>query len=350
MKIILVGGARPNFVKIASIVRSCIKFGVDYKLVHTGQHYDFNMSGIFFDQLNIPTPDYNLDVGSSTHADQTAKIIQRFEPVCVKECPDSVVVVGDVNSTLACALVVSKMGDVKLAHVEAGLRCFDRHKPEEVNRVVTDVLSNYLFVTTDYAIDNLLKEGIERERIFLVGDTVLDSLIYNLPNIKRENKDNYVLATIHRPLSTDNKDNLEIVLKALVSISNEVDVILPMHPRTVSKISYFGFQLYVEKLNVIDPVGYLDFLSLLVNAAAVVTDSGGLQIETSFLGIPCISIMTSTSHLYTLNDGTNVLVGYDISQIYSNLMNSMKATKMPYRDNLADGRASDRIIQTLMEG
>lgn len=349
MKLFLVGGARPNFIKIAPITRACDKLGVHYKLIHTGQHYDFNMSDIFFEQLNIRQPDYNLGVGSTTHANQVAKIMQRFEKVCLQDMPDIVMVVGDVNSTLACSLVVSKMANVKLAHVEAGLRCFDRHKPEEVNRVVTDILSDYLFVTVDYAIDNLTREGIEKEKIFLIGDVMLDSLMYNLRSIKTKSEKKYVLVTIHRPLSTDTIDNLRCVLKSLSRISKDIEVIFPIHPRTMNKINEFNLNKYTTRLTMIDPVGYIDFLDLLINSSAVITDSGGVQIETSFLGIPCISIMRNTSHLYTLKNGTNRLVEYTVSDIYEAYVKAALEAHLPYRDELTDGKASERIINILLE-
>lgn len=348
MNLLFVGGTRPNFIKISPLVRACGAFEAPYKIVHTGQHYDFNMSEIFFKQLDIRVPDYNLEVGSSSHADQVAKIMQSFEKVCINEKPDIVVVVGDVNSTLACSLVVSKMPDIKLAHVEAGLRCLDRNKPEEVNRVVSDVLSDYLFATTDYAVENLLKEAVAQEKIFLVGDVVLDNLIYNLSNIEKINCKDYVLVTIHRPLSTDNKDNLETVLKALSEISKKIDVRFPIHPRTLKKIMEFKLEKYLIDLLVMEPVGYLDFLSLLVNSKAVITDSGGVQVETTFLGLPCISIMTSTSHLYTLKKGTNELVGYVAQDICAQFEKSLESRFVPHRDVLADGRASERILKILI--
>jgi len=344
MNLFLVGGTRPNFIKLAPIVRVCNKLGVEYKIIHTGQHYDNNLSNIFFDELEIPTPDYNLNVGSSTHADQTAKIMQRFETVCLEDHPDIVVVVGDVNSTMACSLVVSKMTGIKLAHIEAGLRSFDRHRPEEVNKIVTDVLSNYLFATVDYAVSNLLKEGISEDSIFLVGDVVLDNLIYNLPKIKKNN-DNHVLVTIHRPHNTDNPLILKEILLSLNKISMERNVIFPIHPRTMNKIKEFSLLEYTKELNLIDPLGYFDFISLLVNSSMVITDSGGVQVETTYLGIPCISIMDQTSHLYTVNQGTNRLVGY--KDIYKNF-NSIEEC-IPYRDTYADGEVSERIMKCLIE-
>ena len=342
MKAFLIGGTRPNFIKLAPLVRSCDKFGLEYKIVHTGQHYDFNLSDVFFNELEIKKPDYYLDVGSSTHADQTAKVMQRFEKVCLYDPPDIVIVVGDVNSTLACSLVVSKLENIKLAHVESGLRSLDRERPEEVNKIVTDALSNYLFATTEYAVINLLNEGISRDKIFLVGDVVLDNLIYNLPKVKN-NDQKYILATIHRPNSTDVPENLKNILKALSKISRDIDVIFPMHPRTVRRIDEFGLKDYTKGIEIIEPVGYIDFLSLLVNSFSVITDSGGVQIETTYLGKSCISVMDRTSHLYTLDKGTNKLADYET--LYNVFMECVESVS--YKDKYADGKVAERIIKCL---
>jgi len=344
MKIFLVGGTRPNFIKIAPLARACDKFGVEYKVIHTGQHYDFNLTDVFFNELEIREPDYFLEVGSSTHADQTAKIMQRFEKVCLHDKPDIVVVVGDVNSTIACSLVVSKLENIKLAHVEAGLRSFDRTRPEEVNKIVTDVLSNYLFTTVEYANSNLLDEGIPSENIFLVGDVVLDNLIYNLPKIKKNDKQ-YVLATIHRPHNTDNPKVLKIILSLLSKISNEIDVIFPIHPRTNRRIEEFKLSKYIKGITLIEPQGYIEFLSLLANSFCVITDSGGVQVETTYLGKPCMSIMDQTSHLYTLSKGTNTLVDHKCLYTAFKSLGKYKA----YRDENADGKAAERIIKCLTE-
>lgn len=351
MKICLVGGTRPNFIKLAPIIRACESRAIDYRLVHTGQHYDVGLSDIFFDELKIPKPNINLNVGSVSHAQQVAKIMMDFETYCLHTKPDVVVVVGDVNSTMACSLVVSKLGDVKLAHVEAGLRCFDRHKPEEVNRVVTDVLSNYLFVTTKYAISNLLNEGVPKKQIHLVGDVVLDNLIHNLSNIELyEKSHDYILVTIHRPASTDDVGNLKHILKALQRLSANIEIVFPMHPRTRGRIKEFELFKYTEGLSIKEPVGYLEFLSLMINSSLVLSDSGGVQVETSFLGIPCISVMESTSHLYTLKKGTNILAHINEQDIYEKATNTMKFKIEPYRDRFADGKVSERIIDVLLEG
>ncbi|HUU87055.1 MAG TPA: UDP-N-acetylglucosamine 2-epimerase (non-hydrolyzing) [Candidatus Glassbacteria bacterium] len=342
--IFLVGGTRPNFIKLAPLVRACEKFDVEYKMVHTGQHYDSNLSDIFFDELKIRQPDYHLDVGSSTHADQTAKVMQRFEMVCLHDLPDIVVVVGDVNSTMACALVVSKLEGVKLAHVEAGLRSLDRSRPEEVNKIVTDSLSNYLFTTVYYANANLLNEGVPRKNVFQVGDVVLDNLIYNLPKIKKDERE-YVLATIHRPHNTDDPEILKSVLTSLLRVAVDIDVIFPIHPRTMRKIHDFGLEEYAKGLYLVEPMGYLQFLTMLVNAHTVITDSGGVQIETTYLGKPCISVMDRTSHLYTIGKGTNTLVDHE--GIYNAFKNPRNIE--PYRDQYADGKAAERIIKCLIE-
>lgn len=344
MKIFLVGGTRPNFIKLAPLARACRKFDVEHKIIHTGQHYDSNLSDVFFNELEINEPDYSLGVGSSTHADQTAKIMQRFEKVCFHDPPDVLVVVGDVNSTMACSLVVAKMPDVKLAHVEAGLRCLDRNKPEEVNRIVTDTISNYLFTTTSYACANLLNENIARKDIFLVGDVVIDNLIHYLPKMESDNRD-YVLVTIHRPYSTDNPENLRNILMALANIAVDVDVIFPMHPRTKRRIEEFGFDSFKNALHVIEPVGYFDFINLMANSKAVISDSGGVQVETTYLGKPCVSVMQTTSHLYTLNKGTNILANYE--NIYDVFKNHNKSES--YRDKYADGKVAERIIECIIK-
>jgi len=342
MKIFLVGGTRPNFIKLAPLVRACDKFGVEYKIVNTGQHYDFNLTDIFFDELEIRKPDYDLHVGSSTHADQTAKVMQRFEKICLTDPPDIAVVVGDVNSTMACALVVSKLENIKLVHVEAGLRSLDRSRPEEVNKLVTDALSNYLFTTVDYAAVNLMNEGISRDNIFLVGDVVLDNLIYNLPKIKKDNR-KYVLTTIHRPHNTDNLHVLKSILTALLRIAVDIDVIFPVHPRTMKKIREFSLEEYTKGLYLIEPMGYFQFLAMMVNASMIITDSGGVQVETTYLGKPCISVMNKTSHLYTLEKGTNTLVAYE--DIYDAFTPIQQTKYKPYRDKNADGKAAERIIR-----
>ena len=354
MDLLLVCGARPNFVKIAPLVRAVKKHveKVNYYIVHTGQHYDDNMSEIFFRDLDLPKPDINLGVGSSTHAKQTAKIMEVFEDVCIEKKPDIVVVVGDVNSTLACSIVVSKLLGYKLAHVEAGERVFRRSVPEEVNRVVTDTLSDFNFCCTKDAMRHLEQEGIPKSRRFLVGNVMIDSLLYNLPLIENIEvpKGPYALLTIHRVSNTDNKDHLQNILKAAGRISEQIPLFFPVHPRTRKQIK--AFQLEVTgKVNIIDPLGYLEFLALMKNAKVVLTDSGSIQVETTFLEVPCLTVRDYTSLMFTLTEGTNTLVGTEVEGIVEGvsqvLLGKRKKVK---RDKLWDGKASERIINILLEG
>jgi len=354
LDLLLVCGARPNFVKIAPLVRAIKKRvgEVSYCIVHTGQHYDDNLSEVFFRELNLPKPDINLGVGSSTHAKQTAKIMEAFEDICIEKKPDVVVVVGDVNSTLACSVVVSKLPRCKLAHVEAGERNFRRSVPEEVNRVVTDTLSDFNFCCTNDAMKHLEQEGIPKSRRFLVGNVMIDSLIYNLSlteNIKVP-KGPYALLTIHRADNTDNKGNLQNILKAAGRISEHIPLIFPVHPRTRKQVR--AFQLEVTgKVNIIDPLGYLEFLALMKNAKVVLTDSGSIQVETTFLEVPCLTIRDFTSLMFTLTEGTNTLVGTEVEGIVEGvsqvLLGKRKKVK---RDKLWDGKASERTIDILLKG
>lgn len=356
MKILLVVGARPNFTKIASIIRAIKKYkNIDYKLVHTGQHYDYNMSDVFFNDLEISKPDFNLNVGSSTHASQTALIMNLFEPYCLKEKPDIVLVVGDVNSTLACAIVVSKLEGIKLAHVESGERSFDREMPEEINRIVTDVLSDYLFCTTKKAADNLLKEGCNKNKIHIVGNVAIDTLLYNIPKLqKRKDNKPYILCTIHRQSNTDNKDNLEIILKSIEYISKNFKVLFPIHPRTIKKIKEYKLNKYLQFVEVFKPMNYLDFLYKLKYASLVMTDSGGVQVETTVLDIPCLTIRKNTEWQFTINEGTNKIVGvehsdYIINEVYRILDNPPKSNLSKNNKKLLDGKASERIVKIMRD-
>ena len=311
MKIIVVVGARPNFMKAAPIIRELDKHkDIEYVIVHTGQHYDSNMSDIFFKELNIPKPKISLNVGSGSHASQTAKIMERFEVVLEEEKPNIVIVFGDINSTIACSLVVSKMEDIALAHIEAGCRSFDRKMPEEINRVVTDHLSDYLFCPTFDDKANLLKEGISEDKIHLVGNVMLDNLFYNLKKpCDLTIPDKYALLTIHRASNTDNKENLESILETVNIIAKDISVIFPIHPRTEKQIKFFKLEQLLEKLDVIEPLGFIQFSHYLKNAKFVLTDSGGVQTETSALGVPCITLRENTEWDYTLKTGTNTLTG-----------------------------------------
>jgi UDP-N-acetylglucosamine 2-epimerase (non-hydrolysing) len=353
MKLSIVVGARPNFTKISPIIREIEKRGIEYQLIHTGQHYDNNMSDVFFEELGIPKPHINLSVGSKSHAKQTADIMVLFEEYCSKEKPDVVVVVGDINSTIACALVVAKTRGIKLAHIEAGLRSFDREMPEEINRVVTDVLSDYLFCTAQVAVDNALREGIPADKLHLVGDVMIDNLIHNLKRIKHTPiiEGDYVLMTAHRPSNTDTKDNLESILLGANIISDKLKVVFPIHPRTKKQIDLFKLGGLLDKLDCRDPLNYLSFLNILKHAKVVLTDSGGVQPEAYYLKVPCITMRTTTEHVFTLSEGTNVIVGANKKRIVEEFNKLYDGLKGNFIENtLYDGKASERIVKILLGG
>lgn len=360
IKILNIVGARPNFMKIAPIIREMRRREDEFLplIVHTGQHYDEAMSDSFFRDLGIPAPDFHLEVGSASHAVQTAKIMMAFEPVVLQEKPDWVLVVGDVNSTIACALVCSKLG-VRIAHVEAGLRSRDRTMPEEINRILTDSISDLLLTTSEDADENLKQEGVAPDKIKFVGNVMIDSLFYNLEKSKssdaRENlglidKD-YAVLTLHRPSNVDEEDIFSGLLDALISISERIPIIFPVHPRTRGNIEKFGFAERVANSNIrlIDPLGYLDFMNLYSGAKLVLTDSGGLQEETTALGIPCLTLRENTERPITIELGTNQLVGTNpekIKQAAFSILeeSSKKDTKIP---PLWDGNAAERICDAL---
>lgn len=361
IKIINVVGARPNFMKIAPLIKQMRKNDVylDQMLVHTGQHYDKTMSGDFFEQLGIPEADINLGVGSESHAVQTANIMIGFEKVILEHQPDIIVVVGDVNSTVACALVASKMG-VRIAHVEAGLRSFDRTMPEEINRVLTDAISDFLFITEPSAYVNLQREGIENEKIFFVGNVMIDTLVDSLKIIESRElafaslKDKeYGVVTIHRPSNVDQADTLEKILDAIVILVNKVPLVLPLHPRTIRNIDKFKMKCKIKMIEengiVTGPLGYLEMLKLTKSAKFMITDSGGLQEETTYLGIPCITLRKNTERPITVTDGTNVLVGDDTDALLTHcdqiLCGSFKKGRIP---KFWDGNAAERIVSKLL--
>lgn len=362
LKILNIVGARPNFMKIAPVQREMLKRENDFLplIVHTGQHYDAAMSDSFFADLDIPKPDFHLEVGSASHAVQTARIMTAFEPVVLEQKPDWVLVVGDVNSTIACALVCAKLG-IKVAHVEAGLRSRDRTMPEEINRILTDSISDLLLTTSQDADENLLKEGVAPEKIKFVGNVMIDSLFYNLKKAEeskiREDLDlngkDYAALTLHRPSNVDERETLAGLLDAIKSIGEYLPVIFPVHPRTKAKIAEFGFSERIESSNIklIEPLGYLDFLRLYSGARLVLTDSGGIQEETTALGIPCLTLRENTERPITIEMGTNVLVGTNAEKIrqtaFEILENkSIKDTKIP---PLWDGRAAERICDCLLQ-
>jgi UDP-N-acetylglucosamine 2-epimerase (non-hydrolysing) len=362
--ILCVVGARPNYMKIAPIMRA-MKSAVPpvaVRLVHTGQHYDAEMNDQFFEALGIPQPDVNLEVGSGSHAGQTAAIMCSFEPVLDREHPAAILVVGDVNSTLACALVAVKKG-VPVVHVEAGLRSHDRTMPEEINRVLTDQISDLLFITEKSARANLLREGISEERVHFVGNVMIDTLRYNLakavpaaetmsryPVSSKGTQHGFACITLHRPSNVDDPAVLRSLLIALGEVSRRIPVVFPMHPRTRERIEQHQLQSLLDPLVILPPVGYLEMLGLMQSSRLVLTDSGGIQEETTALGVPCITLRSNTERPITVEEGTNVLVGQDAARIVSAaeeiLHSGGKAGRIP---DLWDGRASERIVDILRQ-
>lgn len=346
--------------KIAPIMREMAKYPADFEqiLVHTGQHYDANMSQVFFDDLELPRPDVNLEVGSSSHAAQTAQVMLRFEPVLLEYRPDWVIVPGDVNSTLACTLVASKLG-FKVAHVEAGLRSFDRTMPEEINRLVTDQLADLLFTPSRDGDENLLREGIPAEKIRFVGNVMIDTLVRLLPKAEvrwpglqeRFGLDRYVLVTLHRPSNADDPATLREIMAALVEISRQISVVFPLHPRTRQRIVSLDLlnpQSAIQNLKFLEPLGYLDFLALETHASLVLTDSGGVQEETTYLGVPCLTARPNTERPITVTIGTNSLVTSNspalIEATQKLLSGRPKVGDIP---TLWDGSAAYRIVSGL---
>ena len=358
-RVLLVAGARPNFMKIAPIARELERRRNLFEsiLVHTGQHYDAAMSRIFFDQLGLPRPAIDLEVGSDSHARQTAAIMTAFEPVLLEWKPDVVLVVGDVNSTIACALVASKQR-VRVAHVEAGLRSFDRDMPEEINRVLTDQISDLLFVTESSGVENLRREGISEDRIFLVGNVMIDTLLAHrdaalalgTPARMGMQPGQYGVITLHRPSNVDDPRALEELFGAIGEISRDLPLVFPVHPRTRASLSRSAAvsRLCDEKrLHLSDPMGYLEFLGLVAESAVVLTDSGGVQEETTVLGVPCLTLRTSTERPATITHGTNLLAGVrpaGILEAWRTVKTTPRIARVP---PLWDGKAAERIIAVL---
>jgi UDP-N-acetylglucosamine 2-epimerase (non-hydrolysing) len=359
MKLLHVVGARPNFVKIAPVYREVAsRSGIEQVLVHTGQHYDDEMSGIFFQEFGLPTPDVNLEVGSGTHAVQTAQVMTRFEPVLEEVAPDWVVVVGDVNSTLAATLVAVKKG-VAVAHVEAGLRSFDRTMPEEINRVLTDRIADLLLTPSPDGDENLKHEGVDPSRIRFVGNVMIDTLARLLP-LARERwpavregldvPDRFALVTLHRPGNVDRPDKLAAIMAALGGLATDIPVIFPVHPRTRNRLQEFGIDTAGHpRLSLLDPLGYVDFLSLTAHASLVVTDSGGIQEETTFLGTPCLTVRPNTERPITLTQGTNRLVAPDEVSILGAARDALNRATEPGRPDRWDGRTAPRIVDALAD-
>jgi len=370
VKIITVAGARPNFIKIAPIIEQIEKRGkIKHLLVHTGQHYDFKMSQVFFRDLEIPNPDIYLNAGSGSHAEQTAKIMVEFEKVLLKEKPDLVLVVGDVNSTIACSLTAAKLG-IRIAHVEAGLRSFDRTMPEEINRILTDAISDYLFTTEEGGMRNLLREGVKREKIFFVGNVMIDSLLKNIKKAKRSDvlkrfdlkEQEYALVTLHRPANVDNKKGLIKIFEALEQIQKQIRIVYPAHPRTQKNINDYNLVMrfpFLRKskegksnknFTITDPLGYLDFIMLMSKARFILTDSGGIQEESTVLNTPCLTMRSNTERPVTIEMGTNKLIGTDKKRIINEsskiIRGEKKSGEIP---PLWDGEAAKRIVDILLK-
>jgi UDP-N-acetylglucosamine 2-epimerase (non-hydrolysing) len=366
LKMMVIAGARPNFMKIAPLMKaidrhnsrsSALATRIDAWLVHTGQHYDVQMSGVFFQELGISAPDENLDVGSGSHAAQTANIMTRFEPVCLREKPDWIVVVGDINSTMACTLVGAKIG-IKVAHVEAGLRSFDRTMPEEVNRVVTDTLADLLLTPSEDANENLLREGVPDARIKLVGNVMIDTLVSNLDKARTSTlssrlglpRSGFVYVTLHRPSNVDSERNLTAVMAELKRLAWNLPVVFPMHPRTRKMCAQFGISLNgSDGFHVIDPIGYHDSLFLTENARVVLTDSGGLQEESTFFRTPCLTLRANTERPVTVTIGSNRLT--DLVRLAEDMRDILgRDSRFGRVPPLWDGKAADRIVDCLVAG
>jgi UDP-N-acetylglucosamine 2-epimerase (non-hydrolysing) len=357
MKILHVVGARPNFMKVSPVIMALSKRAkAEQLLVHTGQHYDALMSDVFFEQLDIPKPDYNLGVGPGTHAFQTAEIMKSFETVVLDQRPDLVLVYGDVNSTVAAAMVCAKLC-ITVGHVEAGLRSFDRAMPEEINRIVTDRLADILFTPSADGNENLLHEGVDPGRIHLVGNVMIDTLIRllpkaegkNLPDHLQMNGHKFVLVTLHRPSNVDNSEHLKELLLTLNEIAGHTDVLFPIHPRTQQVMKAFGTFQFSPNLRFIDPLGYLEFLSLQRKAELVITDSGGIQEETTYLGIPCLTVRENTERPVTVNAGSNILVGRDMALLKKETDKALTGKgKIASVPPLWDGHAGDRIANVIL--
>jgi UDP-N-acetylglucosamine 2-epimerase (non-hydrolysing) len=365
LKLLLIAGARPNFMKVAPLIK-CIRLhgaegkpdetSLEYRLVHTGQHYDEKMSKIFFGELGIPAPDINLGVGSGTHAVQTANVMTKFEPVCEQQEPDWVVVVGDVNSTMACTLVCAKLG-IRVAHVEAGLRSFDRTMPEEVNRIVTDSLADLLLTPSPDANENLRREGVPEAKIKLVGNVMIDTLVENLQKARASQlptdlglrRKGFVYVTLHRPSNVDDRESLTEIIAELKQLGAQLPVVFPMHPRTHKMCGQFGISLNGETgLRILEPIGYHDSLWLTENARLVLTDSGGLQEESTYFRTPCLTLRPNTERPITVTVGSNKLTRVDsLSADLQEILNrEVVFGKIP---PLWDGRAAERIVASLTE-
>lgn len=361
IRLVIVAGARPNLMKASPLIEAARKASKEIKcyLVYTGQHYHRLMSKVFWKDLKLPAPYADLGVGSASHALQTARVMAGFEAVCLKLRPDIIMVVGDVNSTLAAALVGAKLG-IRVAHVEAGLRSFDKSMPEEINRILTDHLSDYLFATEESALKNLKKEGINKEKIYYTGNVMIDTLgrfkkrakdskVLRRLGLDRQ-KPRYALLTLHRPSNVDDKPTFKRLVAALSRLSKKITIIFPVHPRTQKMLKEFGLRINKNRINCIDPLSYIDFIKLMSEAEFVLTDSGGIQEETTVLGVPCLTVRENTERPVTITEGTNVLVGCSGGRIMyeaERILNAKGKARKPHLPKLWDGRAAERIIRIL---
>lgn len=357
--ITLIAGARPNFVKIAPIIHAIQNaqeagIEIDYRLVHTGQHYDKNMSGSFFEELEIPAPHANLESGSGTQAEQTANIMIRFEQELMEHPSDLVMVVGDVTSTMACAITAQKM-HTKVAHVEAGIRSNDWSMPEEINRLATDAVSNYFFTTSVVANKNLLKSGVDESRIFFVGNVMIDTLLKQRPRFRKPaiwdelnlKNQNYILMTLHRPANVDEEDKLRELIQEIVQNTQDLPLIFPVHPRTAKILKNLGIE--DPKMHYVEPMGYLEFNYLSEHAKAVITDSGGITEETTVMGVPCMTLRDNTERPETVTEGTNELIGTDPKAIAPAMEKLFEGNwKKGAIPELWDGKAAERIVEILV--
>ncbi|MBX3044799.1 MAG: UDP-N-acetylglucosamine 2-epimerase (non-hydrolyzing) [Candidatus Kapabacteria bacterium] len=358
-KILNIVGARPNFMKIAPLMSAMEKSSlIEPVLIHTGQHYDEKMSKLFFEELEIPKPFVNLEVGSDSQAKQVAKIMERFDDVCQELKPNAILVVGDVNSTMACSIVAAKLG-IKIIHMEAGLRSYDRRMPEEINRIVTDALADLLLTPSDDGTENLMKEGISPDKVHLVGNIMIDTLMHFLPKSQHSeilnslgiSPKDYVAVTLHRPSTVDDEVNLKSVLETLSTIQKDIKIVFPIHPRTRKNITHYGLNDLVENspdLILTEPLGYLDFQKLMSNSKFVITDSGGVQEETTALKIPCITVRENTERPVTIWEGSNEIVGFDMEKLlfFANkaFSGNWKESKIP---KYWDGKTAERVVDEI---
>lgn len=358
IKIHLIVGTRPNFMKVAPLYHALkTENWAITKIIYTGQHYDKTMSDVFFQDLGLPEPDYSLKVGSNSHAKQTAAIMSGYEDVCLEDRPDLTLVVGDVNSTMACALVAKKL-EIPVAHLEAGLRSFDRRMPEEINRIVTDSISDLFLTPSKDADQNLIHEGVPLDNIKFVGNIMID--VYEMLRQKIEKidifksysleKKNYCLVTFHRPSNVDNKQNVESIINALMDITQKMPVVFPMHPRTANQLEKFNYLKSLQNMasiHILEPQSYINFMSLMSNSRFVLTDSGGIQEETSYLGIPCITLRESTERPITVTEGTNHLSSF--KTLYKDIENILSKNFTSRKIDLWDGKTAIRVVHCLKE-